>query len=129
MKITFVALTFIAGLWQAVALADGNTGIVRGIAIRSDSNTPVSGSVIWVNASGKGSTQTDAQGRFYLFNVTPGVTRVYVIASGFDAGCVTGAIHANETLDVTIPMGRRTIGICGRLHIAGREAVEDTLQR
>lgn len=130
MKITLVAFALIASLIQAVAIADGNTGIVRGIALRADSNQPVSGKhVTWVNASGMGSTETDAQGRFYLFNVTPGATRVYVTAPGFQTGCAKGSIHANETLDVTILMYGRAFFGCGRLHVAGREAVEDGLQR
>ncbi|HEV2261489.1 MAG TPA: hypothetical protein VGR69_04285 [Candidatus Rubrimentiphilum sp.] len=128
MKITFVAV-FIAGFIQTIALADGNTGIVRGVALQADSNQPLSGKhVIWVNASGMGATQTDGHGRFYLFNVTPGVTRVYVTVSGFHVVCAKGSVHANEIIDVTIPVtySRSLVG-CGKLHATGRDAVEDRL--
>ena len=127
MKITLFAFLVIASLTETIVLADGNTGIVRGVALLYDSDKPIAGAyVTWVNASGMGQTRTDGHGRFYFFDVTPGITNVYLTQSGFNTSCTRGSIHANETVDVTVTMNRmRGMFPCSRLHIAGHEAVED----
>jgi len=127
MKIAFAAFVLAAGLMQTAVLADGNTGIVRGTVLRSDTGKPISNAfVFWVNPSGIGSTKTDAAGRFYLFDVLPGLTIVRSTASGFIMNCVKGYVRANETVDAVIPLARRGLWGCARLHSTGRQAVEDS---
>lgn len=127
MKIAIVALILLAGLMQTAVLADGNTGFVRGTVVRADSGRPVSNAVVyWVNPSGKGYTRTNAAGRFYLFNVIPGLTTVWSTATSFTGGCLRGHVGANETIDAVIPLVQRGLFACVPLHAIGREAVEDS---
>lgn len=126
MKIVFATLVLALGLAQTAVLADGNTGIVRGTVVRSDTGKPIGNAVVsWVNPSGIGYTRTDSAGRFYLFNVIPGLTTIRSSGIGFSGGCVRGHVQANETVDAVIPLLRRGIFGCRPLHLIGREGVED----
>ena len=131
MKIALAMLILAMSLMQSPVLADGNTGIVRGTVVRSDNGKPISdASVFWVTPSGIGSTKTNATGRFYFLNVSPGLTAVSSIKFSFSPGCFQGVTHANETVDVVIrlaPASRRLDGNrCRPLHATGHEAVEDS---
>ena len=126
MKIAFATFVLLASLTQAVVLADGNTGIVRGTVLRYDTGKPMSNiTVYWINPSGMGSTQTDSRGRFYFFNVVPGQTTIASTATSFATGCLRGYVQANETVDAVIPMFQRVFFGCAPLHAAGRAAVQD----
>lgn len=130
MKIAFASFILVSGLMQTAALADGNTGIVRGAVVRSDTGRPIgNAAVYWINPSGMGSTVTDKNGRFYFLTVSPGMTSVISTRSSLDPGCMKGLVHANETVDVTIwqvPAMRYIDGSrCRQLHTTGHEWVED----
>jgi len=132
MKIAFAAFIFMASLTQTMVLADGNTGIVRGVVRHHDSEKPIKNIfVIWANPSGTGTAKTDASGRFYFFDVPPGVTYIGLSGSGLNASCLEGLVHANETVDVSVHLDPSTRGQlasrCPALHASGREAVEDSL--
>ena len=133
MKIAFVAFVVAAALTQTTVLADGNTGTLRGAVRRYDTATPIRNArVYWVNPSGIGSTTTDAQGRFYFLDVVPGRTVIGLSAAGFNANCLDGVVHANETLDIVVALAPATRGNlfrCRDLHATGHEAVEDGLSK
>lgn len=136
MKIVFAAFILAAGLMQAVAFADGNTGIIRGIVRQYDTEKPLKNAyVIWVSPVGFGSTQSDANGRFYFLSVPPGITFIQVRGSGYHPSCIKGVVHPNETIDAAVVHldtsmpGQIGVIRCTTLHFAGREAVEDALQR
>jgi hypothetical protein len=130
MKIVFATLILAASLTQTAVLADGNTGIVRGTAVQELTGKPLTNAfVFWANPSGMGSTRTDDKGRFYLLNVTPGLTVIRFEHPGFMMGCLRGSVHANETVDssvTVVPEMRVLDAFCQSLHKTAREAVEDS---
>lgn len=131
MKIAFVGFILAAALTQTAVLADGNTAIVRGTVLRYDTGKPISNVLVyWVNPSGVGSTKTDAAGRFYFLNVSPGITAVSSIKLSFVPSCLQGVTHANETVDLAIRLSPLSRGAevhnCRSLHVTGHGAVEDS---
>lgn len=119
------------------ALADGNTGMIRGIVRTYVTGKPIANAdVYWVNPSGIGRTRTDRDGRFYFLNVTPGLTTLSVRRLGYSTMCMKGTLNANETVDLSIGFFPQTRGImyagspnyrCLPLHVTARSAVEDSI--
>jgi hypothetical protein len=118
------------------ALADGNTGMLRGVVRTYVTGKPIANAdVYWVNPSGIGWTRTDRNGRFYFLNVTPGFTTLSLSLLGFSPMCAKGSVNANETVDLSIGFFPKTRGIlylgspsyqCLPLHVTARSAVEDS---
>ena len=118
------------------ALADGNTGMLRGVVRASMTGKPIANAAVyWVNPSGMGWTRTNRDGRFYFFNVTPGLTTLSLGLTGFSPKCVKGSLNANETVDVSIGLFPAMKGVqylgspyyrCLPLRVASRGAVEDS---
>ena len=108
MKKAIGALIFIASLTQATVLADGNTGMIRGV-VRDIHGAPIAGaSVFWTNPGGLGKATTDRFGRFQFFGVVVGYTNVASSASGYNSHCRNGWVSANQNVDLVIqlPPGR-----------------------
>jgi hypothetical protein len=130
MKIVFATLLLATGFTQTAVLADGNTGIVRGIVVQYNGK-PIRGALVsWENPSGMGSVRTNDEGAFYFFNVIPGRTEIRLAQSGFSTRCLRGSVHANETVDAVVklyPYMTTGTGLrCQPLHKTAREAVEDS---
>jgi len=123
MKNAFVAFVLAASLTQAAALADGNTGIVRGVVKSYSTGRPIANArVAWSNPSGIGWTMTDRNGRFYFFGVTPGVTTVSASAVGSQGGCsLQGTVDPNQTIDLSMKLSaaRWSTYQCSFSYIAG----------
>jgi hypothetical protein len=118
------------------ALADGNTGMIRGVVRSYVTGKPIANTdVYWINPSGLGRTRTDRDGRFYFLTVTPGLTTLSLFLTGFSPMCAKGSVNAGETADVAIGFFPAVRGVmyigsplykCLPLHSTGREAVEDS---
>jgi hypothetical protein len=121
---------------QTTVLADGNTGMIRGVLRTYVTGKPIANAfVYWVNPSGVGQTRTDRDGRFYFLTVTPGLTTLSLFLTGFSQMCAKGSVSAGETADVAIGFFPAVRGVmyigspfyrCLPLHSTGREAVEDS---
>jgi len=94
----------LAACTPVAALADGNTGMIRGV-VRDFQGKPVAGaSVYWTSPGGLGKTTTDRFGRFQFFGVVVGYTSVASSASGYNPRCRYGWVSANQNVDLTLQL-------------------------
>jgi hypothetical protein len=104
MKTALIAFIFFVSLTQTAVLADGNTGMIRGV-VRDITGKPIAGaSVYWTNPAGLGNTTTDRFGRFELFGVLVGDTTVYSVASGYTPNCRYGWVSANQDVNLVVQL-------------------------
>ncbi|MFN2527967.1 MAG: carboxypeptidase-like regulatory domain-containing protein [Candidatus Baltobacteraceae bacterium] len=99
------------------AMADGNTGMVRG-HVNDQKNQPVEGASVTLNIDGEEITTTTGLDGFFVFlSVRPGLTYVTPEKMGYSWTCLPlYRVFANQTRDVgTImlsnnPVDRETLG-------------------
>jgi hypothetical protein len=84
----FVALVSTAGLSAQSAAGRSSSSVVEGVVLDAATERPVAGAAVTINSGDRGSrgALTDAQGRFRLSGLRPGIYRFYARKSGYLEG-------------------------------------------
>ena len=120
-SLTLALALALAACTSVAALADGNTGMIRGV-VRDIHGTPIAGApVYWSNPGGLDKTTTDRFGRFQFFGVVVGYTNVFSTATGYTPHCRKGWVSANQAVDLVIqlPPGHWFGNFCTPFPLAG----------
>ncbi|GAB5536168.1 MAG: carboxypeptidase-like regulatory domain-containing protein [Rubricoccaceae bacterium] len=99
-------LLFLALIALATPLASAQSAVIRG-SVADASGTSLPGVNVYLSGTTRG-TATDAEGRFTLNRLSPGVHRIVASMIGFEVSTEDATLAAGDTLELAVELAAST---------------------